>query len=97
MAAVVGLVVGALARMLMPGEQKMGWILTCLLGIGGSRIVRSAVVSVREHMSIVLRRLQGRRFVEFHELFDAARGVLEETQNPGRLLSWSGITKLMFE
>ncbi len=24
-------------------------------------------------------------------------GVLEETQNPGRLLSWSGITKLMFE
>lgn len=24
-------------------------------------------------------------------------GVLEETQNPGRLLSWSGLTKLMFE
>jgi geranylgeranyl reductase family protein len=24
-------------------------------------------------------------------------GVLEETQNPGRLLSWKGITKLMFE
>jgi segregation and condensation protein A len=32
-------------------------------------------LSVREHMSIVLRRLQGRRFVEFHELFDPARGV----------------------
>jgi segregation and condensation protein A len=32
-------------------------------------------LSVREHMSIVLRRLQGRRFVEFHELFDAARGM----------------------
>ena len=32
-------------------------------------------LSVREHMSIVLRRLQGRRFVEFHELFDAARGA----------------------
>ena len=31
-------------------------------------------LSVREHMSIVLRRLQGRRFVEFHELFDAVRG-----------------------
>jgi segregation and condensation protein A len=28
-------------------------------------------LSVREHMSIVLRRLQGRRFVEFHDLFDA--------------------------
>ena len=31
-------------------------------------------LSVREHMSMVLRRLQGRRFVEFHELFDASRG-----------------------
>lgn len=35
---VVGLVVGALARWLMPGEQKMGWILTALLGIGGSML-----------------------------------------------------------
>jgi uncharacterized membrane protein YeaQ/YmgE (transglycosylase-associated protein family) len=33
---VVGLVVGAIARFLMPGEQKMGWIMTGLLGIGGS-------------------------------------------------------------
>jgi len=32
-------------------------------------------LSVREHMSIVLRRLQGRRFVEFHELFDTTRGT----------------------
>jgi segregation and condensation protein A len=32
-------------------------------------------LSVREHMSIVLRRLQGRRFVEFHDLFDPDRGV----------------------
>ena len=32
----VGLIVGAIARFLLPGEQKMGWILTCLLGIGGS-------------------------------------------------------------
>jgi segregation and condensation protein A len=32
-------------------------------------------LSVREHMSIVLRRLQGRRFVEFHDLFDPARGT----------------------
>jgi uncharacterized membrane protein YeaQ/YmgE (transglycosylase-associated protein family) len=34
----VGLIVGALARLIMPGEQKMGWILTILLGIGGSLI-----------------------------------------------------------
>ena len=33
---VIGLIVGLLARGLLPGEQKMGWILTCLLGIGGS-------------------------------------------------------------
>ncbi len=32
-------------------------------------------LSVREHMSIVLRKLQGRRFVEFEQLFDTTRGV----------------------
>ena len=32
-------------------------------------------LSVREHMSIVLRRLQGRRFVEFHDLFDTRAGT----------------------
>jgi len=31
-------------------------------------------LSVREHMSIVLRRLQGRKFVEFEDLFDVRRG-----------------------
>ena len=33
---IVGLVVGAIARFVLPGEQKMGWILTCVLGIGGA-------------------------------------------------------------
>jgi uncharacterized membrane protein YeaQ/YmgE (transglycosylase-associated protein family) len=37
---VVGLIVGAIARFVLPGEQKMGWILTCLLGIAGSVIAR---------------------------------------------------------
>ncbi len=32
-------------------------------------------LSVREHMSIVLRKLQGRRFIEFENLFDITRGV----------------------
>ncbi len=32
-------------------------------------------LSVREHMSIVLRRLQGRKFVEFENLFDPSRGT----------------------
>ncbi|MBI3156091.1 MAG: GlsB/YeaQ/YmgE family stress response membrane protein [Burkholderiales bacterium] len=35
---IVGAIVGALARWLMPGEQKLGWILTILLGIGGSML-----------------------------------------------------------
>jgi segregation and condensation protein A len=32
-------------------------------------------LSVREHMSMVLKKLQGRKFVEFEQLFDPARGV----------------------
>ena len=44
-----------------------------------ARLVRHHTISreqlsVREHMSIVLRRLQGRRFALFEELFDAQRG-----------------------
>jgi segregation and condensation protein A len=37
------------------------------------RIAREEL-SVREHMSFILRRLQGARFVEFGDLFDPARG-----------------------
>jgi len=32
----IGLLVGVLARWLKPGHQPMGWIMTILLGIGGS-------------------------------------------------------------
>jgi len=32
-------------------------------------------LSVREHMSMILRRLQNTRFMEFSDLFDATRGV----------------------
>ena len=32
-------------------------------------------LSVREHMSLVLKTLQGRRFLEFEQLFDASKGV----------------------
>jgi segregation and condensation protein A len=37
--------------------------------------ITRAELSVREHMSMVLKKLQGRRFVEFEELFDPAKGV----------------------
>lgn len=32
-------------------------------------------LSVREHMSMVLKKLQGRRFVEFEQLFDPSKGA----------------------
>ena len=32
----IGLIVGLLARFLKPGNDSMGWIMTILLGIGGS-------------------------------------------------------------
>jgi uncharacterized membrane protein YeaQ/YmgE (transglycosylase-associated protein family) len=32
----VGLIVGVIARFVYPGEQKMGWLWTIALGIGGA-------------------------------------------------------------
>jgi segregation and condensation protein A len=43
--------------------------------LNAHHLVSREQLSVREHMSLVLRRLQGRRFVEFHELFDTTRGM----------------------
>ena len=38
-------------------------------------VISREELSVREHMSIVLRKLQGRKFLEFEDLFDATRGM----------------------
>lgn len=35
---IFGLIVGFLARAIMPGRQKMGWLATMLLGVTGSFI-----------------------------------------------------------
>ena len=35
---IVGLVVGLIARAVKPGDDRMGWILTIVLGIAGSLI-----------------------------------------------------------
>ena len=48
--------------------------------LGRARLVQHhkitrAELSVREHMSMVLKKLQGRRFVEFEELFDPSKGI----------------------
>jgi segregation and condensation protein A len=59
-----------------PAELREAWLQI----LARARLVQHHTISreqlsVREHMSIVLRRLQGRRFVEFHDLFEPARGV----------------------
>ena len=58
-----------------PGELRAAWldILKRATLVQHHKITREQL-SVREHMSIVLRRLQGRRFVEFEDLFDPGRG-----------------------
>jgi segregation and condensation protein A len=38
-------------------------------------VISREELSVREHMSIVLRKLQGQKFVEFEHLFEPARGM----------------------
>jgi segregation and condensation protein A len=38
-------------------------------------VISREELSVREHMSIVLRKLQGRKFLEFEDLFEAGRGM----------------------
>ena len=45
-AAITGLLVGLAARLLYPGIVPMGWIMTALLGIGGS-LLASLVVGSR--------------------------------------------------
>lgn len=34
----IGLIVGFVARMLKPGDDKLGWIMTAVLGVAGSFI-----------------------------------------------------------
>lgn len=39
---IVGLIVGFIARAVKPGDDKLGWIMTGLLGIGGSFLANFA-------------------------------------------------------
>ena len=55
-------------------QQAWGDIVKRARLIQHHRITREEL-SVREHMSIVLRKLQGRKFVEFEQLFEITRGV----------------------
>ena len=42
---VFGLVVGAIAKLLMPGRDPGGWIVTILLGIAGALVVLAGLVA----------------------------------------------------
>ncbi|MBS0593128.1 MAG: segregation/condensation protein A [Proteobacteria bacterium] len=59
-----------------PAELRAAWldILRRSRLVQHHRITREQL-SVREHMSLVLKRLQGQRFVEFQDMFDPARGL----------------------
>lgn len=39
---IVGLIVGLLARALKPGDDKLGWIMTCVLGVAGAFVATYA-------------------------------------------------------
>ena len=59
-----------------PGDLREAWLAI----VARARLVQHHHIgrqqlSVREHMSLVLKKLQGRRFALFEDLFDSARGV----------------------
>jgi segregation and condensation protein A len=59
-----------------PADLRNAWLeILQRAGLNRHHTITREQLSVREHMSIVLRRLQNKRFVEFQDLFDAARGV----------------------
>jgi segregation and condensation protein A len=59
-----------------PGDLRQAWSeILQRARLNQHHTITREQLSVREHMSLVLRQLQGRRFVEFHELFDTTRGT----------------------
>jgi uncharacterized membrane protein YeaQ/YmgE (transglycosylase-associated protein family) len=48
---VFGFIVGLIARAVLPGNQKMGWVMTTVLGIAGS-LVGGAVGNLFTHHQI---------------------------------------------
>ncbi len=59
-----------------PADLRQAWAeILQRARLNQHHLISREQLSVREHMSIVLRRLQGRRFVEFQDLFDTRRGM----------------------
>jgi len=61
-----------------PGDLRMAWLgLIQRAAVNRHHKVTREQLSVREHMSRILRRLQEAKFVEFTELFDPTHGIAE--------------------
>ena len=59
-----------------PEDLRLAWLdVVRRARLTAHHRIGRAELSVREHMSLVLRRLSGERFVEFADLFDAQAGV----------------------
>jgi segregation and condensation protein A len=59
-----------------PDDLRQAWVeILQRAKLNQHHTISREQLSVREHMSIVLRRLTGRRFLEFHDLFDTTRGT----------------------
>ena len=58
------------------GDLRVAWAdIVARAKLNQHHTISREKLSVREHMSILLRKLQGRRFMEFHDLFDTTRGT----------------------
>ena len=61
---------------IVPEDLRLAWLdVVRRAKLTAHHRIGRAELSVREHMSMVLRRLAGERFVEFADLFDAGAGV----------------------
>jgi segregation and condensation protein A len=59
-----------------PDDLRLAWAdILARAKLNQHHTISREQLSVREHMSILLRKLQGRRFMEFHDLFDTTRGT----------------------
>jgi len=59
-----------------PDDLRQAWAdIVARAKLNQHHTISREQLSVREHMSIVLRKLQGQRFLEFHDLFDTTRGM----------------------
>ena len=59
-----------------PDDLRLAWLdVVRRSKLTAHHRIGRAELSVREHMSLVLRRLSGERFVEFSDMFDAQAGI----------------------